>query len=122
MYVKYIDWIDKDAEEAAVLVTDGTHNCWAFCHPCRILVGHSFSSPLYSLDEKSVVLVDPNTPLEIVRQRSNSWSHRVVAVIEDKDKKIVTIGRLKLVLTQLPGDLKNGDIIECYPDRLDLVG
>jgi hypothetical protein len=58
MYVKCIDWIDKDAKEALVSVTDGTYECLAFCHPCRIEIGNSLFLPLCALDARSVVLVD----------------------------------------------------------------
>ena len=121
MHVKDIIWIDKDAEESLILITDGIHECIAFCQPCRIKVNHALTSPLYSLSEKKIVLVDANTSPEIARQSSDNWSHHVVAVIEDKDKKIVAVGNIKLVLSHLPGDLKNGDMIECYPDRLDFI-
>ena len=123
MYIKKITWLDKEAEEAAVLITDGTHECLAFCHPCRLKEGTLVKSALISLNERSVVAANKNAIPGIVKQSDdNDWSHSIVAIIEDKSSRIVAIGGIKLELSQLPGDLNQGDIIECYPSRLDLLG
>lgn len=114
MHIKFISWIDKEAEDAALIITDGTHECLAFCHPCRVKVGDTVTLPLQSLDEKSIVFVDTRTVSVVKREGSDSWEQRIIAVIEDKDRKIVGIGGIKIALNQLPGDLKKGETIECY--------
>ena len=120
MKVKDIIWIDKDSHEAEVLVSDGVHHCHAFCHPCHLKVGDEILEPLHSLGEASVYRVDHQEVTIRQQPGSDCWQHELVAVVLDRDTKLVQVGQIRVVLSTMPGDIANGETIECFPDRLDI--
>ena len=121
MKVKEINWIDKNGEEASVIISDGIFECAAFSHPCHLKVGDTIFNPLQFLDEAKAFRVE-NRNVSITRQlRNNFWSHEIVALVTTKDENLVQIGQLKIRLNSLPGDVINGDFIVCYPSRIDII-
>lgn len=121
MKVKEIRWIDKDSGEASVTVSDGIHECVAFSHPCHLNVGDEIKEPLHSLDESSVYKVEKQEANLRRQSGTDNWNHELVGLVLDKDKYLIQVGQLKIVLNSLPGDIANGDFVECCPSRLDII-
>jgi hypothetical protein len=122
MKVKEIKWFSKDSDEASVIVSDGVYECLAFCHPCYLNVGDEIIEPLHSLDETSVHRVE-NQKVNLKRESGNdNWNHELVALVLDIEKNLVQVGQIKIILNSLPGDVANGDFVECFPSRLDIIG
>lgn len=122
MKVKEIRWIDKDSDEASAIVSDGTYECLAFSHPCHHGVGDEIKEPLHSLDEPSVVRVEQQEVKLRQQSGTDNWNHELIGQVLDKDKNLIQVGQLKIVLNSLPGDIANGDFVECCSSRLDIIG
>lgn len=121
MRIREIRWIDKDSNEASVVVSDGFFECLAFCHPCHLTVGDKILEPLQSLGESGIYLVKHKN-IGLKQQSGNdSWNHELVGLVLNKDRNLVQVGRLEIILNSLPGDVINGDFVECYPIRLDII-
>jgi len=118
MKVQKINWIDESAQEAIVSITDGKFVCEAFCCPCKLRIEDSLARPLKALSEGRIVKVDERAPSVI---KTHEWSYEIVGVITDVAKSLVMVGRLEIILWSMPGDLKNGDMVLCYPSRLDIM-
>ena len=120
MKVEEITWLSKEANEAIIKISDNEYYCEAFCHPCLYRQGDQIINPLSSLDEDGVVRVS-DAPISI-RKNGENFSHEVVAKVIDCNKKLVAVGDIIIELSlPLPKDIKNGEKVLFYPDRLDAM-
>ena len=60
MYIKSIEWMDKDAREAILTVGDGIQELVCFCHPCFYHINDTVSEPLKCLDVKDIIVSRAN--------------------------------------------------------------
>lgn len=118
MKVKQINWTDKSALEATVVVTDGIFDIEAFCSPCTLSIGMKMLSPLQSLSESNIVKIEPSVPKVL---KNNEWSYEIVAQVKNVGKRLVTVGGIEISLGPIPGDLKNGDTIRFCSSRIDVL-
>ncbi|MCD2252814.1 hypothetical protein [Listeria marthii] len=48
--VKSIHWLDEDAREADVVLTDGEYNVVCFSHPCELTLNGVYNELIYCFD------------------------------------------------------------------------
>ncbi len=120
MKIDTIKWISDEAKEAVLKVSDGEHFCFAFCQPCNYQIGEIIQGPLYSFDEKSVIKLEKNMPCYIVQNISNDGCE-VVAEVYDVIENLVKVGNILIqVSLPLPKDIRIGNKVIFYPQRLDI--
>ena len=117
MFVKSINWLDQQAEEAEVSVSDGSWECKAYSMPCSCSVGDYLKDPLFCLGATSVVKAVPSEPkLSKLQDKSR---YEIVGQIVDHSNSVVCVGTLRFNVDQpFPGDLKLGDWVQFTVDRI----
>lgn len=116
-----IEWLDKDAEEAVLTISDGTHSLRCFAHPFRGVRGAPVASPLATLDAENVVRA-PAQSVD-VRPVGSGFKHEVIGVVSKTLPPTVRVGDLLLELdVSLPGDVSVGELVEFVTDRIDYEG
>ena len=55
MFIKSIEWIDKESQEAEVLVSDSSFSVTCFSHPFNKRLGERLVDPIHCLDVENVV-------------------------------------------------------------------
>ena len=119
MVVRGIRWIGY--EEAIVTVSDGTHDCAAFCHPCSLTVGATLTEPLHALDVAEVRLSDGWSERIVNQAELGEFNHRVVARVLDFTRGVVSVGSISIDGVRLPGDVRDGEFVEFEVERLDVI-
>ena len=56
MFVKSINWIDEEALEAEVTVSDNYIDIICFSHPFKKSIGEMLIDPIYCFDAENVIL------------------------------------------------------------------
>jgi hypothetical protein len=119
MLVERIEAADGEAE---VIVTDGQHHCLAYCHSCELSAGESIPGRLHVLEHGNIC-VSRETKCGISRQsRLGHFNQWFVARVEDRVSGLVSVGKLCLDGLRLPGDIKNGELVEFAATRVDIFG
>ena len=119
MLVERIEAADGEAE---VVVTDGQYRCLAYCHPCALSAGDPIPGRLHVL-ERGTICVSTQTACSITRQsRLGHFDQWFVARVADRIRGIVSVGKLYLDGLRLPGDIKNGELVEFAATRVDIFG
>ena len=117
-----LEWLSKEAGEAALTIADRKISCLAFCHPCRLVVGDTLRQSLLALDVRGIERAGQDDEPSLTRTDS-PWGHFGVARVHSRRANLVAVGRLMIELDQpLPGDLQEGDVIRFTCARLDAVG
>ena len=122
--VREIYWCG-DAE-ADLLLSDGVHECRAFCHPCGYKVGDVVTNLLNVLDT-GVVMISTELSLRIEQQGgSSSLEHWIVGRVKElvegavSKEGSVSVGSFEIQGIDFPGDIQKGDIVEFAASRLDV--
>jgi len=115
-----IDRIDKEALEAEVIVSDGTFEVLCFAHPLTYEEGSELNGPIRCLDATNIVKSDKNE--YTVEKSADYFSYVLTGKLVDKINGLVMVGGLMFEVDKdmLPGDIKEGEYISFYCDRLDL--
>ena len=118
MKIKSINWLSESAQEAEVIVTDGTHFLTAFCHPCEFSEGDELNEPLNIFDAKHIMRT--NERKCIIEQINNQLDAFIIAKLTDPQRGICTIGNMKMMITDyIPTDIKAGELIQFGCGRID---
>ena len=120
MRIKKIDWLDEESLEACVVITDGHFECVAFSHPCKLSVNDKVNEPLHSFEEAAVYRTKQKITSARKHDGEDNWSHDLVCQVVNKAQNLVKVGEIQIILNSLPGDILDGDFVECSPSRLDL--
>lgn len=120
--VKQINWIGVD--EADMLLTDGTHECWAFCHPCHYSEADEGLGGLQASNTREArISLETESKFEL-RRGTSGHPYRVVGRVSDTGAMTVakegsiTIGSFEIEFVRLPGDVEVGDYVELEIGRL----
>ena len=109
-----------DSDSASLLISDGTHECVAFHHPCTLDLASSLTAPLAALDAENVVRADTDVA-SIRRIDSSAFAHRIIGVVQSaiNGSALVSVGDILIDDIQLPGDVAVGEFVEFTVNRLD---
>lgn len=126
VYIKKIDWIDKEAAEAEVLFEINGQDFWAFCHPCHFLE-NSKETAFFDFIENEISETkfwngNKNKIKKIVPMVDNKWSYYCYGQIEQINPVIVNCGSIIFSL----GDwINDRNVINNYVyfviSRLDIM-
>ena len=120
MKIEDIRWLSKEADEAEVLVSDGSYRCEAYSQPCTVKVGDSLDDRLHLFGIRNAVLTE-TSELGIHKLDSAGLAQRVVARASDAQQGYLTVGDIQFAADiPLPGGIREGDIITLECARIDL--
>lgn len=116
-----VESVEREHDEGRIVLFDGEHRCIAFCHPCNLLVGADISTPLL-LFEHGNVQQSAESKCRIEHQASlGPFSQWFVARVENRKPGLVSVGNFRFVGVVLPGDLKEGALVEFAAERVDAL-
>lgn len=120
MIIKSINWINKNAQEAEVIVTDNSFELMCFSHPFTKCLNQELQAPIYCFDANNIVLAFEKKPYAV--KKSDAYDYFIRGKLANKDKKIVLLGSIELYLdnSYIPKDIDEGEYIEFDVSRLDL--
>lgn len=120
MFLKSINWIDKDAQEAEIIVSDGKVDILCFSHPFKKNLGDNLTEPIYCLDANGIVVSEKSEP--VATRVGSSYSYSVCAKLIDIPGKQVLLGGINLCLedAHFPADIIENNYIRFSVSRFDL--
>ena len=119
-----VDWLDAEAEEAMLRITDGVMHCHAYAQPFHGREGDTLSEPLFALSVRNLKHVNDS----VSYQRDDSPLGCIVtAEVCDIQQRLVGVGAVRLQLdVPLPGDVSVGEMVRfscaCLISWRDRVG
>jgi hypothetical protein len=120
VFVKSIEFISNESQEALLELSDGVYFCTAFCHPCNRSVGESIDEELCTL-YASAIYLEKSTTTPYIESYLNGFGCKALGKLIDKENSIVQIGDIFIEMdSNLPGDLQNGDYVSFTCRRLDV--
>jgi len=122
MKITKVTWISKSAQEAELIVSDGTYECLAFSQPFNMQLNENLMEPLHAMDVDNLMKVINQGERESIERVSESYfSHHCVAKILSREQSLVSVGEIIIQLENLiPGWAKEGDLVEFNCSRLDI--
>lgn len=119
MYIEKVEWSSETADEAIVLVTDGSNKVAVFSHPFSILSDKKNVNILYPMNMTGV---RKSLSTEAFFHRHNDGlAHDVRGLVVNRDIGVVKVGGILLQMPEIiPGDIHSGDAIEFSCIRIDL--
>lgn len=118
--IEDIRWLSKEADEAEVLVSDGSYRCEAYSQPCNVKVGDALEDRLHLFGIRDAMLTE-TTELGVHKLDSAGLAQRVVARVSDAHEGYLTVGAIQFAADDpLPGGIRQGDIITLECARIDL--
>lgn len=120
MFIKSINWIDKEIQEAEVIVSDGLIEILCFSHPFNKSVKDKLSEPIYCIGVENIVISDKQSVQAIKNNESFGYSLRGKFI--DKFNKKVLLGNIELCMedVHIPADIPEFSYIEFDVDRLSI--
>jgi len=120
MFIKSVEWIDKDSQEAEIIVSDGEFDILCFSHPFTKNINDKLSEPIFCFDATDIMITDESQLL--ANRDGNSYRYFVRGKLFDKSKKIVKLGELTLCIedSYVPTDILENSFIEFSVSRFNL--
>lgn len=118
--VKKISWISESALEAVVTITDGCYELECFSQPCNLKLNEKLEDSIYCFNNKEIIKSYDNR--YDVNKHDKTLAYNMTGCVEDKKNCLVKIGDILIKVEDgmIPGDIKDGDYINFYTQRLDL--
>jgi len=122
MFIKHVDWLDRETSEAKVLISDGIIDILCFSHPFYGVTGDKLLDHIYCLDAKNIVVANSQ---QFYMQREESlgyFGYSICGKLIDRKNQIVRLNNIALCLgdTHIPNDISEGSYIEFEVTRLDI--
>lgn len=120
MFVKSINWIDEDSQEAEVIVSDGCIEVLCFSHPFKKEINSVLEDPIYCFNTENVILAQEQSVS--VYKSNNHFAYSLRGKLVDKKNKLVYLGNITLCLEDayISNDILESSYIEFDVSRLDL--
>ena len=120
MFIKTIKWVDKEAQEAEIIVSDGSIDILCFSCPFIRIINDILVDPIYCLDVQNVVISNEET--NYVKKSNTYFGYLICGKLTDKKNKIVYLNDIKLSLEEayIPPDIPENGFIEFNISRLNL--
>lgn len=118
MYVKYIDWSDKENLIADVTVSDNENEIICFSSPCNIKIDENISDTLCCLDVFNFI-INKNREEKIIK-RNDYYSYLIKGILKDNKQVKVNGFLFNLEEFDLPKDIKVQSYVEFSVSRIDL--
>lgn len=120
MYIKKIEWLDKEGKEAILKVVNETKSLMCFSCPCSYNVGDVLTEPLECLDSHAIVSCE--TEENCIEKMEGTFKYRLKGRLKDIQKGIFEVYGFDLHIDEekIPGDIKNGMCIQFVTSRIDI--
>lgn len=120
MFIKSINWIDEEALEAEVTVSDNYIDILCFSHPFKKNIGETLTDSIYCFDVENVILSDKE--ITCANKNNNTFEYSIRGKLINKENKIVLLGNIKLCLEDayIPDSIPEHCFIEFNVSRFDL--
>lgn len=120
MFIKSINWIDEEALEAEVTVSDNCIDILCFSHPLQKTIGETLIDPIYCLDAENVML--SYEKITCADKNNSTFGYSIRGKLISKESKLVLLGNIKLCLEDayIPDGIPEGSFIEFDVPRFDL--
>ena len=117
--IKNVYWLDKETNEAEVLVSDGKYDILCFAHPFKYHT-KTIENILYAFEPKNIQLsVIENFHIHNIQ---DTFKHQIIGKLLDKEKGIITVGDFIIEIDNnlIPKDINNEDYISFECERIDI--
>lgn len=120
MKVVAIKWIDENAKEAEVTISNGRSEIICFSQPFNYLINDVLIQPIYCFNPKCII--KSNFEDCIIKKQGQYFEYFLRGKIVNLNEKLIDVDGFLINLedADLPGDLINGDTIEFIATRLDI--
>ncbi|EJE1816667.1 hypothetical protein QSN48_000216 [Listeria monocytogenes] len=118
--VKSIHWLDEDAREADVVLTDGEYNVVCFSHPCELTLNGVYNNLIYCFDPFDIFkLNQAEYRLEV--PNDNPDLYILKGKLIDATDSIIQIGEFRIDISEgdIAQDIHEGDFVELKVHRID---
>ncbi|MBC1364867.1 hypothetical protein HB797_11555 [Listeria welshimeri] len=118
--IKKIKWIDKEAQEAEVLLSDNNYCILCFSCPCTLSENSIFEDIIYGFNVENIFKLSQEE--YAVEKDDKSYSHKLKGKFVDDRNSILQIGEFIIDLSdgEIPKDTIAGDFIEVSVSRIDI--
>lgn len=120
MFIKSINWIDKDLQEAEIIVSDGQIEVLCFSHPFQKAINAVLEEPIHCLYAENLVLTQEQS---ISINKSNGYfGYSLRGKLIDKKNKLVRLGDIIICLEDayISDSIPKNSYVEFDVSRLDL--
>lgn len=120
MFIKSINWINEEALEAEVTVSDNHIDILCFSHPFKKNIGETLTDPIYCLDVGNVILSDEE--ITCANRNNSTFGYLIRGKLINKESKLVLLGNIELCLEDayIPDSIPEHCFIEFDVSRFDL--
>ena len=120
MYIKSIEWRDKDAREAILTVSDGIQELVCFCHPCFYHINDTVSEPLKCLDVKDIIVSRAN--IYDIKSKTGTLNYKLMGELINAQAGLIKVYSFYLHIDEkkLPKDLIDGNHVQFTVSRIDV--
>lgn len=120
MYIKKIEWLDKENKEAVLEVCGNTKALICFSYPCHYNLNDELNEPLQCLDSYDIISCDEE---QIKIERINeSFEYKLVGKVKNAEEGIIEVEGFSLCIdrNKMPKDIVNGNYIQFTTSRIDV--
>ncbi len=118
MKIIKIDWLDEEALEASIVISDGTRTINAFSHPLEFKLFETINVPLNVLIVENVKIVDD--AVFLLEEQTDLWDYHIVGKVINRKDGIVCVFDFEICLGYLPSYIRDGEYISCDCTRIEL--
>lgn len=117
MIISSIEWHSGD--EAIVIVSGDNIDVAVFSQPFTNKLGDQLQQPLHLFEVPSIYVSQKG--VEYANRQSDGLGYECCGLLYDKNSKLLRIDNLRFIIhDEIPGDVKNGDMLEFSCSRIDL--
>ncbi|ECB9706056.1 hypothetical protein FL866_13735 [Listeria monocytogenes] len=118
--VKSIHWLDEDAREADVVLTDGEYNVVCFSYPCELTLNGVYNELIYSFDPFDIFKLN-QAEYSMEKPNDNQELSILKGKLIDATDSIIQIGEFRIDISEgdIAQDIYEGDFVELKVHRID---
>ncbi|EAD8644619.1 hypothetical protein H6H07_000540 [Listeria monocytogenes] len=118
--VKSIHWLDEDAREADVVLTDGEYNVVCFSHPCELTLNGVYNKLIYCFDSFDIFKLN-QAEYSMEKPNDNQELSILKGKLIDATDSIIQIGEFRIDISEgdIAQDIHEGDFVELKVHRID---
>ncbi len=120
MYIKEIEWIDKEGKEAILKVVNDTKSLMCFSYPCSYNIGDLLTEPLECLDTDDIVLCE--TKENSIEKMEGPFKYKLKGKLKDIQNGIIEVFGFDIHIDEekIPSDITNGMYVQFVASRIDI--
>ena len=117
MYIKEIEWIDKEGKEAILKVVNDTKSLMCFSCLCSYNIGDVLTEPL---DTDDIVLCE--TKENSIEKMEGTFKYKLKGKLKDIQNRVIEVSGFDIHIDEekIPGDIANGMYVQFVASRIDI--